>query len=160
MTGATGLAERVISALRAGGVTLAVAESLTGGMVGARLTAVPGASAVFRGGVIAYVTEVKADVLGVERALLAAEGATHPEVATQMAAGVRRLLEATYGLALTGVAGPDPQDGRPPGTVYVAVAGPAGDRVDSPALEGSGRAEVRERATSAALRMLLGAVRC
>ena len=162
------IAERVLAELARRSATVAVAASLTGGPVGALLTAVPGASATFRGGVIAYATDVKADVLGVDRDLLAAEGAVHPEVARQLAGGVRDLLRATYGLGLTGVAGPDPQDGRPPGTVYVAVAGPEGSEVSSvdagpteqtSSDEVSRRAEIRSRAARAALELLLGVVR-
>jgi PncC family amidohydrolase len=113
--------------LLARGETVAVAESLTGGALGAELTTVPGVSATFRGGVTAYATALKADLLGVDRALLARVGAVHPEVARQMARGVRDRLSATYGLAVTGVAGPYPQDGHPPGEVHLALAGPAGE---------------------------------
>ncbi|GAA3754984.1 nicotinamide-nucleotide amidase [Spinactinospora alkalitolerans] len=112
--------------LGARSATLATAESLTGGLIGAVLTDVAGASATYRGGVVAYATEVKARVLGVPEALLAEHGAVHPDVAAHMAHGVRRLLTATYGLAVTGVAGPEPQDGRPVGTVFAAVCGPGG----------------------------------
>ncbi|MFD9904940.1 CinA family protein [Streptomyces sp. NPDC059063] len=110
--------------MRERGETLAVAESLTGGLVAAEVTAVPGASRAFRGAVTAYATELKRDVLGVDGALLAARGAVDAEVALQMAAGARRLLGADWGVATTGVAGPEPQDGQPVGTVFVAVAGP------------------------------------
>ncbi|MDA0638078.1 nicotinamide-nucleotide amidohydrolase family protein [Nonomuraea sp. MCN248] len=106
--------------------TLAVAESLTGGLIGATITAVPGSSRVFLGGVISYATELKHGLLGVPEDLLRREGAVHPEVAAAMAAGVARLCEATYGLAVTGVAGPEPQDGQPVGTVFAAVSGPGG----------------------------------
>lgn len=102
--------------------TVAVAESLTGGLVCAALTAVPGASAVVRGSVTSYATDVKADVLGVDTQLLRAGGAVQAEVARQMAHGVRRLLGATHGIATTGVAGPDPQDDVPVGRVFVAAA--------------------------------------
>lgn len=108
------------------GATVAVAESLTGGLIGATITSVAGASKAFRGGVISYATEVKRDVLGVPGELLRREGAVHPEVAAAMAAGAARLCEATYGVAVTGVAGPEPQDGKPVGTVYAAVSGPGG----------------------------------
>ncbi|MEV4547384.1 CinA family protein [Nonomuraea wenchangensis] len=108
------------------GATLAVAESLTGGLIGATVTAVPGASRVFRGGVISYATELKRDLLGVPGELLEREGAVHPEVAAAMARGVARVCGARYGMAVTGVAGPEPQDGRPVGTVFVAVSGPGG----------------------------------
>ncbi|MFF2509150.1 CinA family protein [Streptomyces sp. NPDC058067] len=106
------------------GESLAVAESLTGGLVAAEITSVPGASRVFRGSVTSYATELKRDVLGVDGTLLAERGAVDPEVAQQMATGVRRVLGADWGIATTGVAGPDEQDGRPVGTVFVAVDGP------------------------------------
>ena len=104
--------------------TVAVAESLTGGLIGGRLTDMPGSSATFAGGVVAYATELKAGLLGVPADLLAAHGAVHADVATAMARGVRDRLAATYGLAVTGVAGPEPQDGRPVGTLHLCVAGP------------------------------------
>ncbi|MEV0847067.1 CinA family protein [Streptomyces sp. NPDC049954] len=111
--------------LRATGRTLAVAESLTGGLVAAEITAVSGASRAFRGSVTAYATDLKHRVLGVDAALLERNGAVDAEVAAQMAEGVRRILGADWGLATTGVAGPEPQDGKAVGTVFVAVAGPA-----------------------------------
>ncbi|MEV5825283.1 CinA family nicotinamide mononucleotide deamidase-related protein [Spirillospora sp. NPDC052242] len=109
--------------------TVAAAESLTGGLIGAELTAMPGASTTFAGGVVAYATDLKRDLLGVPADLLAEHGAVHPDVAAAMAAGVRDRLGATYGLAVTGVAGPEPQDGRPVGTVYIGVAGPGNTRI-------------------------------
>jgi nicotinamide-nucleotide amidase len=117
-------ASQVLAAAAARGLTLGVAESLTGGLVVAALVGVPGASAVLRGGVVAYATDLKAALLGVDGDLLAARGAVDPDVAGQMALGVRRATGADVGLATTGVAGPDPQDGHPPGLVYVAVAAP------------------------------------
>ncbi|MEU8117319.1 CinA family nicotinamide mononucleotide deamidase-related protein [Spirillospora sp. NPDC049024] len=114
------------------GETVATAESLTGGLIGAELTATPGSSATYAGGVVAYATGLKERLLGVPGDLLAEHGAVHPDVAAAMAAGVRDALGATYGLAVTGVAGPDPQDGRPVGTVYVGLAGPG----DSPTVVG------------------------
>ncbi|MGW6531619.1 CinA family protein [Streptomyces venezuelae] len=114
----------LVRLLVARGETLAVAESLTGGLVAAEITSVPGASKVFRGSVTAYATELKRDVLGVDGTLLEERGAVDPEVARQMADGVRRVLGADWGIATTGVAGPEPQDGKPVGTVFVAVAGP------------------------------------
>nr|WP_203643699.1 CinA family protein [Streptomyces sp. SID14478] len=112
------------------GETLAVAESLTGGLVAAELVAVPGASKAFRGSVTAYATELKHRLLAVDAGLLAAHGPVHPEVALQMAAGVRDALGADWGIATTGVAGPEPQDGQPVGTVYVAAVGPDGNGPD------------------------------
>ncbi|MDY0814169.1 CinA family protein [Kitasatospora purpeofusca] len=150
-----GLAERVHAGLRAEGGTLAVAESLTGGLLAAALVDVPGASATFRGSVTAYATELKASVLGVDEGLLAVHGPVHPVVARQMAEGVRKLLGATYGVATTGVAGPEPQDGQPVGTVHLAVAGPGGSLVSSPRLSGE-RATIRHRAVTAALELLVG----
>ena len=132
------------------GATVAAAESLTGGLIGAALTAMPGSSATFRGGVVAYATELKGSELGVPRDLLAAQGAVHPEVAAAMATGVATRLGADYGVAVTGVAGPEPQDGRPVGTVHIAVTALTGsgrDRkntiVHSPLLAGS-RGAIRE----------------
>ncbi|ACU76670.1 CinA domain protein [Catenulispora acidiphila DSM 44928] len=120
-----GLATRVVADGTAQGFTVAVAESLTGGLLAAAITSVPGASNVFRGSVTAYATDIKASVLGVDADLLAREGAVHPEVARQMADGVRRLFGATVGLATTGVAGPTEQDGKPVGLVYVGYASSA-----------------------------------
>ncbi|MEV6753541.1 CinA family protein [Streptomyces sp. NPDC051214] len=119
-----GPAAQVLRLLQARGETLAVAESLTGGLVAAEVTAVPGASRVFRGSVTAYATELKHEVLGVDGTLLAERGAVDAEVALQMAAGVRKVMGADWGIATTGVAGPEPQDGHAVGTVFVAVAGP------------------------------------
>lgn len=136
------------------GLTLAIAESLTGGLVAARLTAVPGASTVFRGGVVAYEAAVKHQVLGVT-----AEGVVSEECAREMAEGVRRLLGADVGLALTGVAGPDPLEGEPPGTVIFGFA--LGDapaealRLRMP----GGRDQVRQFATITSLNMVRMRVR-
>ncbi|MCK7626108.1 nicotinamide-nucleotide amidohydrolase family protein [Streptomyces sp. RS10V-4] len=135
--------------------SLAVAESLTGGLVAGALTAVPGASRVVRGAVTAYATDVKRDVLGVDGALLAARGAVDGEVARQMARGVRRVLGADWGIATTGVAGPEPQDGQPVGTVYVAVQGPDGaGAVRRLALAGD-RERIRRDTVQAVLELLL-----
>ena len=142
------------------GQTVAVAESLTGGLVVAALTDVAGASRVVRGGVVAYATAVKADVVGVDPALLRREGAVHPDVARAMAEGVRVLLSTTYGVATTGVAGPEPQDGSPVGEVHVAVAAPGGTRVHTLAVDpGLGRSGVRGEAVAAALELLDAASR-
>ncbi|WP_220458026.1 MULTISPECIES: CinA family protein [unclassified Actinotalea] len=144
-----------VELLARAGWTVAVAESLTGGALCAALVDVPGASRCVRGGVVAYATDLKAALLGVDGQLLAEHGAVHPEVALQMARGVRVRLGATWGLATTGVAGPDPHDGHAPGTFHVAVDGPGGPEVVS--VEGSGgdRAAVREAASLAALRLLI-----
>jgi nicotinamide-nucleotide amidase len=136
------------------GQTFAVAESLTGGALGAAVTSLPGVSATFRGGVIAYATELKAELLGVDRGLLADRGAVDPDVAIAMAEGVRDRLGATWGLSTTGVAGPDPQDGHQPGEVYVGVAGPGGfTRVSTLQCSGD-RDAVRRDTVEAALSFL------
>lgn len=120
-------ATRLIAELTRLGMTIAVAESLTGGLVVAELVSVPGASAVVRGGVVAYATELKSTLLGVDAELLAARGPVDPEVARQMAEGVRRRLgsdgrPADIGLATTGVAGPEGQAGHPVGEVWLGLA--------------------------------------
>lgn len=143
----------LVDALRQTGATVAAAESLTGGAVCARLVDVPGASDVVRGGVVAYATELKATLLGVDELLLATRGPVDSAVAEAMAGGVRERLDAVYGLATTGVAGPGPSDGQPAGTVYVAVAGPQGSRWERLAVEGD-RAVVRSTTVDAVLALL------
>jgi nicotinamide-nucleotide amidase len=151
------LAGAAIAALLARGQTVAAAESLTGGLVAAALTAVPGASAVVRGGVVAYATDLKAAILGVPVDLLERHGAVHPEVAAAMAAGVRDRLSASYGLATTGVAGPDPAEGKPVGTVYIAVAGPGPLLARELALDGD-RAAIRAATVESVLALLRAAL--
>jgi nicotinamide-nucleotide amidase len=152
--GARALSQEAIDLLRARGDTIAVAESLTGGMLAAALTAIPGASAAFRGGVVSYATDLKAALLGVPAALLERHGAVHPDVARAMADGVRSRLGATVGVATTGVAGPDPQDGQPVGTVYVAVSAGGGTAVRSLALSGS-RQQIRQATVERSLGLLI-----
>ena len=117
------LAARLISRLADDRLTLATSESLTGGLIGAALTSVPGASQAYLGGVIAYATALKAVLSGVAAAVLDRHGAVSAETVTAMAQGVRRITGADWGLAVSGVAGPSPQEGQPPGTVWIAVAG-------------------------------------
>ena len=114
----------MLDALVAAGATVAVAESLTGGLLTAALTEPAGASNAVRGGVVVYATDLKATLAGVPVPLLDAEGPVSPDVAGALAAGARDRLGATYGLGVTGVAGPDPQGGRPVGTVYVGARRP------------------------------------
>ncbi len=146
--GAAGL----LASLEVRGWTLATAESLTGGLLCATIVDVPGASRVLRGAVVAYATDVKASVLGVDGELLAVQGAVHPEVARQMAERVRSVLGADVGLATTGVAGPDPQDGHAPGTVFLGASGPTGTEVRALRLVGD-RAAVRDGAVVGALEL-------
>lgn len=146
----------VVAACRRAGLTVAVAESLTAGLVAARLADVPGASAVLRGAVVAYATDLKHALLGVDADLLARAGPVQREVAEQMADGVRRTLRADLAVATTGVAGPDAQDGVPPGTVFVAVSTASGTRGREARLRGDRRA-VREGTVALALGLLLQA---
>jgi nicotinamide-nucleotide amidase len=149
----------VLSMLVRRSATVAVAESLTGGLIGAAITSVSGASKAFRGGVISYATELKRELLGVPAELLRREGAVHPEVAAAMATGVARLCGATYGLAVTGVAGPEPQDGKPVGTVHVAVSGPGGQIWSRELrLEGS-RERIRVETVDEAVDLLAGVLK-
>jgi len=148
------LAAKIIELLTARGETVAVAESLTGGLVSAALTSVPGSSLAFRGGVVAYATPLKAALLGVPERLLAEHGPVHPEVAEAMARGVASRLDATFGLATTGVAGPGPADGHPAGTVFVAVGNRLEATVHGLALTGS-RAEIRAAAVTGVLSALV-----
>jgi nicotinamide-nucleotide amidase len=148
-------AAQVLGILVGRGQTLAVAESLTGGLVAAALTDVPGASRAFRGSVTAYATDVKRDLLGVDGTLLAERGAVDAEVARRLAVGVRHCLGADWGLATTGVAGPEPQDGQPVGTVYVAVSAPGTGGVVAQRLNLRGdRAAIRAGSVRAALTLL------
>lgn len=111
----------IVTALIARGRTVAVAESLTAGLVAAVLAEIPGVSATLRGGIVCYATDLKSTLVGVDPELLVRRGAVDVEVARQLAAGVRVRCAADIGIGLTGVAGPDPQDGVPAGTVYVAA---------------------------------------
>ncbi len=140
------------------GDTLAVAESLTGGLICAALTDLPGASKVVRGGIVAYATDLKAVLLGVPHKLIDRYGAVHPDVAVAMAEGVRLRLGAGFSVATTGVAGPDPQDGQPVGTVHVAVAAEGDAVVQTVALPGD-RAAVRAGTVAVSLGLLLGRLR-
>ena len=153
------LARLAINLLAASGHTVAVAESLTGGLVTGALTSIAGASVVVRGCVVAYATDLKSALLGVPGDLLARQGPVDPDVAMAMADGARRLLGATYGLATTGVAGPGPADGKPQGTVFVAVAALSETSCDG--LEGvpGDRQEVREATVRWALSSLVRALR-
>lgn len=157
--GATDLAEVVLAACRARGLQLAVAESCTGGLLGARVTAIPGASDTFLGGVVAYDDAVKREQLGVDAAILATHGAVSEEVAKAMASGVRALLGAGIGVGITGIAGPDGGTAeKPVGLVWVAVDIEGEVRAHGGRLIGD-RAEVRFRATQVALDMIRRALR-
>ena len=152
-------AAALLSALTQRGWTLGVAESLTGGALCAEIVSVPGASAVLLGGVVAYATPVKATVLGVDAELLAAHGPVHPQVALQMADGVRRVVNvdgvpADVGVSTTGIAGPDSPDGQPVGTVHVGIVTPDGSSTKALHLQGD-RDSIRAQTVNAALQVLL-----
>lgn len=143
--------------LREASCTLATAESLTGGRLAAALTAVPGASASYRGGVVAYASEVKVQVLGVPEDVVARFGVVSAECAAAMARGVRLLTGATYGVATTGVAGPSEQEGKPVGTVFVTVDGPGGGPTLALELTGD-REQVVSRTCDEALSALVSLI--
>ena len=139
------------------GLTVGCAESLTGGLVAADIVSIPGASAVFRGSIVAYDSMLKNDLLGVDASMLASTGAVTAEVASAMAEGALARLGVDVAVATTGVAGPDPDpvSGEAPGAVFIAVAGGGlGTLVREMSLEGD-RDEIRQRATRAALQALL-----
>ncbi|GAB7043199.1 MULTISPECIES: CinA family protein [Catenuloplanes] len=152
------VAATVVAALTKAGQTVASAESLTGGLVASTLVDVPGASSAFRGGVVVYATELKATLAGVSAPLLAERGPVDPDVAAALAEGVRERCGADWGLATTGVAGPEPQDGKPVGLVYVAVAGPGGTEVRRLDLSG-GRVVIRVTTVTEVLRLLADRLR-
>jgi nicotinamide-nucleotide amidase len=152
--GPTDLAEVVIAACRATGNHLAVAESCTGGLLAARLTSVSGSSHAFVGGVVAYDNAVKVDQLGVDAELINRGGAVSEEVARAMAAGIRALLGSQIGVGITGVAGPDGGTAeKPVGLVWIAVDVDGRVSVNGGRFIGD-RAEIRFRATQAALNMI------
>ena len=148
-------AEQVIRLLAQAKQTLACAESCTGGLVAARLTDCPGASAVFCGAVVAYANSVKQALLGVDAALLAAEGAVSAPCAAAMAEGVRARLGSDWGVATTGIAGPGgATPAKPVGLVFIAVAGGGGTVVERNKFDGD-RAAVRQQAADRALALLV-----
>ncbi|MFG1604275.1 CinA family protein [Actinoplanes sp. NPDC049265] len=134
--------------------TVATAESLTGGALAGAFVEIPGVSAVFRGGLVVYATDLKHSLAGVSSSLLRERGPVDPDVALALARGARSRCGADWGMATTGVAGPDPQDGKPVGTVYVAVAGPASADVEHLQLTGD-RATIRAGTVTAVLNLLV-----
>jgi nicotinamide-nucleotide amidase len=148
----------VVHALAERGQTLASVESLTGGLLAATLVEVAGVSAVFRGGLVVYATDLKESLAGVPADLLAERGPVDPDVAVALAEGGRTRCGADWAIATTGVAGPQPQGGKPVGTVFVAVAGPDNATVRELSL-GGGRAAVRMASVTAALELLVEQLR-
>lgn len=143
----------LVAGLAASGQTVAAAESLTGGLIGATLTQVPGASAVYLGGVVVYQTALKVTLGGVPAELLDREGPVSQSTAEALAVGVRTSTAADWGLAVTGVAGPSSQGGQPPGTVWIGLAGPSGVRSRLLQLDGD-REQIRFATVMAALSWL------
>ncbi|MDO4917517.1 MAG: CinA family protein [Rothia sp. (in: high G+C Gram-positive bacteria)] len=135
------------------GWTIASAESLTGGEVGSEICSVPGASATYMGGIISYSSQVKATVLGVDSTLLEQAGSVDARVAEQMAQGAARVCSADFAVATTGVAGPEPHDGKPVGRVHLGISSPAGTRAVEKNYVGD-RAQIRKQATDDALKLL------
>jgi nicotinamide-nucleotide amidase len=145
--------KRVHELLESREATVASAESLTGGRLAVVFSEVPGSSSTFKGGVVSYATEMKIDVLGVPQEVVDTHGVVSAECAQAMACGVRSLTESTYGVSTTGVAGPADQEGKPPGTVFVGVAGPGGATAVSLDLAGD-RTEITQQTVKAALKAL------
>jgi PncC family amidohydrolase len=137
---------------------LATAESLTGGRLGDVLSAAPGASDTYLGGVVSYATEVKKSVLGVSDETVEKHGVVSAECAEEMATGVRELVGADYAVSTTGVAGPTSQEGKPVGLVFIGVAGPGGVRSERFEFDGD-RAEIREKVVASAIDLVLETVK-
>lgn len=153
------LAEIIGRTLAERQLTLATSESLTGGLLGATITAIPGASRYYLGGVVVYATEQKARIGGVSASVLASHGVISEQTAVQMVMGVQRLTGADYALAASGVAGPDPQEGHDPGVVWIAAVGPTVGSIEPPPtalrFEFDGdRLQIRVHTVAAALQML------
>ncbi|GGK41806.1 CinA family protein [Nocardia camponoti] len=155
MTGAPVV--ELVAALIAASQTVATAESLTAGLIAATIADVPGASAVLRGGLIVYATDLKHQLAGVSEEVLATDGPVSATTAVQLAQGARTRCGADWGIGITGVAGPDSQDGHPVGTVYLGLAGAEQSTVIGLKLAGD-RATIRTGAVAAAVRELLAAV--
>lgn len=157
-------AARAIALMVERGLRIAVAESLTGGLLANALVSAPGASRAFSGGIVAYDTALKGSLLGVDADLLRERGPVDHDVARQMARGVREACAvdgaADIGLSTTGVAGPDPdpQTGQPPGTVWIGLSFDGCDRAVQLPSERGPRDEIRHRTVEGALRLLLDAL--
>ncbi|MGW6694036.1 CinA family protein [Rhodococcus sp. NPDC054953] len=148
----------LVAALTERRETVATAESLTAGLLAATIAGVPGASVVLRGGLIVYATDLKVGLAGVSAATLAADGPVAASTAAELATGAAARCGSDWGIGLTGVAGPDPQDSTPVGTVFLGVAGRDGVAVRRLTLPG-GRWEIRRAAVAEAVSDVLGRVR-
>lgn len=156
------LAQRLVKTLRDRGASLATSESLTGGLIGATITGVPGASEVYLGGAIAYDVMMKARLSGVSRTILHTYGVVSEQTVTEMAVGIQTMTGATWTIAASGVAGPTPQEGHPPGEVWIGLAGPQVGQhqvllAQRFQFEGD-REQVREQTVATSLQLLLTAL--
>ena len=147
----------LVRALQDAGATVGTAESLTGGLLGAAITSVPGSSAVYAGGLVTYATRLKIELLGVPAALVEEHGVVSAECAAAMAEGARRVLGSDWAVSTTGVAGPGLQEGKPAGTAYVGVCGPHGTTTRALALGGD-REAVRSGVVAGALALVLDTI--
>lgn len=147
-------ARELVAALAVRGETVATAESLTAGLLSAAIAGVPGASAVLRGGLVVYATDLKATLAGAQAEQLALDGPVAASTAAALAEGALRRCDATWGVGLTGVAGPDDQDGHAPGTLFLGISGPTGSSVTRPEVGGD-RWQIRLGAVEAAVSGLL-----
>lgn len=152
-------ASALVSALAGAGQTLATAESLTGGLIGAAITEVPGASAVYVGGLITYANLAKLQLTGIDEMLLDAHGAISKTTALAMAQGARRVIGADWAVAVTGVAGPDPAEGHQPGLVWLGLADPAGELVAQLRHFTGDRDQIRAATVRAAISLALTQLR-
>ncbi|WP_372440762.1 CinA family protein [Nocardia acididurans] len=150
-------AAELVAALKSAGQTVATAESLTAGLLAAAIAGIPGASAVLRGGLIVYATDLKHSLADVSADTLTSDGPVAASTAEQLAVGARTRCGADWGVGLTGVAGPDPQDGREVGTVFLGIAGPEGTEVIRLKLAGD-RWTIRVSAARAAVTELVRSV--
>lgn len=148
------LEQKVVAMLREKGYTIAVAESITGGLISHILTSIPGSSAYFVGGAVCYSPRAKIIQTGIEPKIIAEHGIVSEETAIGLARGIRQRLVTTLGLGVTGVAGPEAHGGRPVGTVFIALSDKKGDMVKEFLFDGD-RAEIQQRAAEAAFGMLV-----
>lgn len=148
-------AAKIVTTLTARGAHLAVAESLTGGAICAEICAVPGASAMFRGGIVAYTVETKHSLAGVSPELIANAGVVSAEVAVALAEGAREACDADWGIGATGAAGPQPHDDQPPGTVWIATVGPDDSVTTRRHVLDGGRSQVQQIVVGLALTQLI-----
>lgn len=148
-------AEKAVRYLTDNNMTVAAAESCTGGLISEALTEIPGASAVIGLGICSYSAEMKHKILGVSEETIGEFGTVSRQTAAEMACGVRKISGADIGISVTGAAGPQPSEGKVPGTVFIGISDMDGTKVRQLRLEGLNRGQVRERAACEALRMLI-----